>query len=87
MRTVRVIKEPIHDYIAISELENKLINDPLFLRLQHISQNGLAHLTYSLKTLKEALRLVSRTWLGIRPYRRSSDIQESWTEFFDAILE
>lgn len=46
MRTVRIIKEPIHDYIALSELENRLINDPLFLRLQNISQNGLAYLTY-----------------------------------------
>ena len=46
MRTIRVIKEPIHDYIALSELENRLINDPLFLRLQNISQNGLAYLTY-----------------------------------------
>jgi HD superfamily phosphohydrolase len=46
MKTVRVIKEPIHDYIGVSELEHALINDPLFLRLQHISQNGLAYLTY-----------------------------------------
>jgi uncharacterized protein len=46
MRTVRIIKEPIHNYIALSELENRLINDPLFLRLQYISQNGLAYLTY-----------------------------------------
>lgn len=46
MKSLRVIKDPIHDYIAISELENILINDPLFLRLQHISQNGLAYLTY-----------------------------------------
>jgi uncharacterized protein len=46
VKTVRVIKEPIHDYIGVSELENVLINDPLFLRLQHVSQNGLAYLTY-----------------------------------------
>jgi HD superfamily phosphohydrolase len=46
LKTVRVIKDPIHDYIAVSELENSLINDPFFLRLQNISQNGLAYLTY-----------------------------------------
>ncbi len=46
MSDLRVIKEPIHNYIAVSELEHALINDPLFLRLQHISQNGLAFLTY-----------------------------------------
>lgn len=46
LETVRVLKEPIHDYIGISALENALINDPLFLRLQYISQNGLAYLTY-----------------------------------------
>ena len=46
MSRLRVIKEPIHNYIPVSKLENDLINDPLFLRLQHISQNGLAYLTY-----------------------------------------
>jgi len=46
VKTVRVIKEPIHDYIGLSDLESALINDPLFLRLQHITQNGLAYLTY-----------------------------------------
>ena len=42
----RLIRDPIHNYIFISELEHKIINDRMFLRLQHISQQGLAYLTY-----------------------------------------
>jgi uncharacterized protein len=44
--TLRVIKEPIHNYISISALEAELISDPLFQRLHNISQNGNAYLTY-----------------------------------------
>jgi hypothetical protein len=46
MSTLRVIKEPIHNYISISHLEAELISDPLFQRLHNISQNGNAYLTY-----------------------------------------
>lgn len=46
MKSLRVIKEPIHDYIAISDLESAILNDPLFQRLHHVTQNGTAYLTY-----------------------------------------
>ena len=42
----RLIKDPLHGYILISQLEHRIINDPMFLRLQYITQQGLAYLTY-----------------------------------------
>lgn len=41
-----IIRDPIHNYIPISQLEENLIGDPLFLRLRYVTQNGLAHLVY-----------------------------------------
>ena len=46
MHAPRLIKDPIHGYVYISDLEHRIINDPAFLRLQFISQQGLAYLTY-----------------------------------------
>jgi HD superfamily phosphohydrolase len=41
-----MIRDPIHNYITISKLEHFLIDCPLFQRLRHVSQMGLAHLVY-----------------------------------------
>lgn len=41
-----IIRDPIHNYIPISHLEKALIDHPLFQRLRHITQNGLAHSVY-----------------------------------------
>lgn len=46
MSNLRVVKEPIHNYVYVSDLESALLNDPLFQRLHHITQNGTAYLTY-----------------------------------------
>lgn len=46
MTNLRVVKEPIHNYIAVSNLESIILNDRLFQRLHHITQNGTAYLTY-----------------------------------------
>src|SRR5258708_2770406 len=86
MRTLRVIKEPIHDYIAISDLENNLINDPLFLRLQNISQNGLAYLTYPSNRTSRFIHSLGTMHVGgemIRSALQMSD-RELRTEFLQA---
>lgn len=41
-----IIRDPIHNYIPISHLEKLLIDDPLFQRLRHVTQNGLAYYVY-----------------------------------------
>lgn len=46
MAHIIIIRDPIHNYIAISQLESLLTDHPLFQRLRYISQNGLAHLVY-----------------------------------------
>jgi HD superfamily phosphohydrolase len=46
MGNLRVVKEPIHNYVPVSDLENALLNDPLFQRLHYVTQNGTAYLTY-----------------------------------------
>src|SRR5580700_11091385 len=37
---LRVVKEPIHSYIAVSDPESIILNDRLFQRLHPITQNG-----------------------------------------------
>lgn len=44
--SVRVVRDPVHDYVALSNLEAYVVDSPLFQRLRYITQNGLAHLTY-----------------------------------------
>lgn len=41
-----IIRDPVHNYIPISGLEKRIIDQPLFLRLRYVTQNGLAHLVY-----------------------------------------
>ncbi len=40
------IRDPLYGYIEYSEFERRIIDEPLFQRLRHISQNGLIQLTY-----------------------------------------
>ena len=92
MRTLRVVKEPIHDYIAVSDLENTLINDPLFLRLQNISQNGLAYLTYPSNRTSRFVHSLGTMHVGgemIRSALQTSD-RDLRTEFlraFNIVME
>jgi HD superfamily phosphohydrolase len=45
-RAARVVRDPVHNYVALSNLETHIVDSPLFQRLRYITQNGLAHLTY-----------------------------------------
>lgn len=40
------IRDPIHNYINLTEVEAKLVKHPLFQRLRFITQNGSAYYTY-----------------------------------------
>lgn len=40
------IRDPIHNYIYLTEVESRLVRHPLFQRLRFISQNGSAYFTY-----------------------------------------
>jgi HD superfamily phosphohydrolase len=42
----KIIKDPIHGYIHLNSLENRIINTKIFLRLQKIKQSPTAYLTY-----------------------------------------
>ncbi len=46
MKAVAEIRDPIHGYILISELERKLIDTPAFQRLHYIRQLAGAHYVY-----------------------------------------
>lgn len=39
-------RDPIHGYIEVSDLENKIINTPAFQRLRNIKQLGLTHMVF-----------------------------------------
>jgi len=43
---MKYIRDPIYEYIEISDEEARLIDTPLLQRLRHISQNGPARLVY-----------------------------------------
>ncbi|MDD5703182.1 MAG: HD domain-containing protein, partial [Dehalococcoidales bacterium] len=45
-KIAKVIRDPIHEYISIYEDEVPLLDSPLFQRLRHVKQNGMASLTY-----------------------------------------
>lgn len=45
-RSLRFVRDPIHDYVPFSWLEEVIIDSPLFQRLRYISQNAIAHQTY-----------------------------------------
>lgn len=43
---LRKLKDPLYGYVHLSELENRIIQHPLMLRLHHVRQNSTAFLTY-----------------------------------------
>ena len=43
---VNIVRDAVHGYIPYSNLEKRLMSNPLFQRLQYVSQNGLAYMTY-----------------------------------------
>ena len=46
MKTMKRVRDPIHDYIQLSQAELALVNTPQFQRLRGIRQLGLAYLVY-----------------------------------------
>ncbi len=42
----KIIRDPIHGYIHLNDLETSIINTKIFLRLQYIKQSPTAYLTY-----------------------------------------
>ena len=46
LRTGRVIKDPVHGNIPVTDAEYDLIQLPMFMRLHRVSQNSMAYLTY-----------------------------------------
>jgi len=42
----KIIRDPVHGYIHLNDLETSIINTKIFLRLQHIKQSPTAYLTY-----------------------------------------
>jgi len=42
----KIIRDPVHGYIHLNDLETKIINTKIFLRLQRIKQSPTAYLTY-----------------------------------------
>ncbi len=43
---MKLIRDPVHEYIRISDQEAKLIDTPLIQRLRHVAQNGPTRLVY-----------------------------------------
>ena len=43
---MKVVRDPIHEYIEFSEEEKRLIDSPWFQRLRHCTQNGPTRLVY-----------------------------------------
>jgi len=42
----KIIRDPVHGYIHLNDLEAHIINTKIFLRLQHVKQSPTAYLTY-----------------------------------------
>jgi len=45
-KTTLLIKDPIYGYVELTDLEERIIQTPIFQRLRFITQNGLAFYTY-----------------------------------------
>ncbi|MFP3164946.1 HD domain-containing protein [Acidianus ambivalens] len=43
---MKLIRDPIHGYIEISDKMNKIISDPYFQRLRYIKQTAMAYMVY-----------------------------------------
>src|SRR5437588_3373408 len=41
-----VIRDVVHDYIGMDDLDRKLIDLPIFQRLRYVRQNDVAYLVY-----------------------------------------
>lgn len=64
-----IIRDPLYNYIYLTGVEQKIVDNVLFQRLRHISQNGAAYYTYpsnhscrflhSLGTMEVAGRMVT----------------------------
>jgi HD superfamily phosphohydrolase len=41
-----IIRDPIYNYLYLTDIEQRIVDHPLFQRLRYISQNGSAYYTY-----------------------------------------
>lgn len=69
---MKIVRDPIHEYISFSEEERALIDSPWFQRLRHCSQNG-------------PTRLVYPSILGTR-FEHSLGVMELASRFLDSAL-
>lgn len=70
---MKIVRDPIHEYISFSEEERGLIDSPWFQRLRHCSQNG-------------PTRLVYPSILGTR-FEHSLGVMELASRFLDSVLD
>lgn len=70
---MKIVRDPIHEYISFSEEERRLIDSPWFQRLRHCSQNG-------------PTRLVYPSILGTR-FEHSLGVMELASRFLDSVLD
>lgn len=83
-RSLRKIKDPIHQYVYYSLLEENLINHPLVLRLHHIRQNGAAFLTYpSIRVHRfehsiGTMHIAGQLYLSGTRFSNDSNLQETY---------
>jgi uncharacterized protein len=75
-RTLK-IRDPIHGYVAVTDIERELLDQPVTQRLRWVAQSGLAQLmfpevrtsrfTHSLGAMHVASRFLVSSG-GLRPY-------------------
>ena len=54
-RDGKVIRDPIHGFIHLSDLETAVLDSPLVQRLRYIHQNGFAYLVYPSARLRQSI--------------------------------
>lgn len=43
---IKIIRDPVHGYVGITDIELKILDCPYFQRLRYIKQNSMVYLTY-----------------------------------------
>jgi len=91
MANEKCIRDPIYNYIYLTDVEAQLIKNPLFQRLRFISQNGAAYFTYPsnrncrfLHSLG-CMKLGGDIFLSAVQDIHNSDVRDYLLEAFDMI--
>lgn len=75
----KIIIDPVHGDIGLSELETKLINTPTFQRLRKLKQLGFASMVYpnaSYSRFVHSLGVLHVTSRVIDAFRRNNQLQD-----------